>query len=262
MTVTTQRPLTTPSPPPTGPPVLPPDITAVNARRRKRRLRLLLISIVPVIAVLIVAVKLISLSVVTGSAMSQYNAGSFDASAKTSGSLLEQNFFEPWIPYFNRGVALASQEKYVRAIDDLERALELAPADRACSVSVNLALGWERLADGYAAAGSYSGATLLYQTARDVLTAAGPDCAPPQQPIDGRDPSQERDSAEGRVEEKLRQSQDAKQQQDAASGDPTDTQGKLDELKEQSDEAAGQKADGDTRGRGNDGSSGFTDKPW
>lgn len=259
--LTDNREPSTTVPPELPPPTLPP-VDGVNARRRKRRIRLLLISIIPVVAVLILAMKLLSLSVVTGAAITQYNGGAYDASAKTSGSLLEQNLFEPWIPYFNRGVALASQEKYVRAIDDLEKALALAPADRACSVSINLALGWERLADGYAAAGSYSGATLLYQTAKDVLTAAGPDCAPPQQQIDGRDPAQERDDAQGRVEEKLRQSQDAKQQQDAASGDPTDTQGKLDELKEQSDAAAGQKADGDTRGRGNQGSSGFTDKPW
>ncbi len=64
-----------------------------------------------------------------------------------------------------------------KALEYFEKALEMAPEAHRCEVIVNLSLSWERLADGYVAAGLFDGATLLYQTSLDVLQ--GENCTPP-----------------------------------------------------------------------------------
>jgi tetratricopeptide (TPR) repeat protein len=229
-----------------------------NLRQARRRLVYLLVSLPVVIALVVLAVALIRPSVVTQGALDAFDAGRYESSAEGSTSLLENNILEPWIPWFNRGDALAAQEQYTDAIDDFERALALAPADRACDVRVNLALSWERLGDIYIEGGFPQGAVLLYEQAAAVI-AAGTDCEPPEPA------GMQLDAAGPRVQEKIEEAERQRDAADAAEGDegPQTREEQLEKLEELGRRGAEDKANGDAADRGEEGgSSGFTDKPW
>lgn len=234
-----------------------PPSVAGNRRRRQLRIVLVLVSIPFVIFALAVAMKLFSLSTLAGSAISAYQSGDFVASERSSSPLLENNLFEPWIPYFNRGAALAGQQDYISAVRDFEDALPLVPEDRRCEVVLNLSLAWERLADTYAQAGYASGAALLYGAAAEVLETEGAACVPPTAP-------EELNSQFNEAVERLRgKIEAAEAARDAARPDTGEAGGDaLGELRQRGDDAAQQKADNDT-GAGEGGQQpGNTDRPW
>lgn len=225
--------------------------------RRLRRTKYLLWSLPVVVALVYVAVRLIGLSVVNQTAIDLYDAGAYDASADRSTSLLDQTLIEPYLPWFNRGDAKAAQEQYTDAIDDFERALELAPAERQCDVRVNLALSWERLGDIYAASGFPEGAKQLYSAALAVI-AEGDDCVPPEPA--GLDLAE----AGPRVQAKLDQAE-----QQAQAGDPggEEPSGGLDEQLDQLGQngQAGEQElqNGDSLDRGQEGGEpAYPAKPW
>jgi tetratricopeptide (TPR) repeat protein len=229
-----------------------------NRRRKRVRRNLLLFSLPVVAGVLVIAGWLVNLSGTTAVGLTQYQRGNYVTSADTFGGLLAINVVEKWIPYFNRGGALAADQDYIPAIDDFERALQFAPAEHRCEVIVNLSLAWERLADGYAQSGLYSGAMQLYQTSLDVLQ--GEDCTPPDEPVQGRDPGEELEIAEGRVQAKLDASEYLNEQGDT--GEPSTPEERQQQLEEQGDDAAQQQAEDDALDRGEDSQGPVTDKPW
>lgn len=225
-----------------------------------RRLRYFLWSL-PVVAALVVAAFWLFGQLVTAQeAVHRFGSGNYAASQEASEALLEPNIIEPWIPHFNRGSALAAQLDYTPAIDDFERALELAPFDRKCMVRINLALSWEMLGDQYLEAGYYQGAVLLYEAAKAVIDAAGDEC-PPQSPE-----GEQLESAEERVDGKLEQAQrwrDSAREAlggDAGSGSTEERLEQLDELGRRSE---ADKSTGEAFERGeNDSSGGYTERPW
>ena len=225
--------------------------------RRRRRTKYLLWSLPVVLGLLYVATRLMGLSITNGAALSLFDSARFESSAEKSTELLDETLIEPYIPWFNRGDAYAAQEKYTDAIDDFERALELAPAERQCDVRVNLALGWERLGDIYAVNGYPQGAVLLYETALKVISE-GEDCVPPE-------PSgEDLQAAEPRVEGKIEQSE---RQRDAAEGSQDEGSGsleeQLDELGQKSEAGEQDKATQDAADRGEQSQeSGRPTKPW
>jgi tetratricopeptide (TPR) repeat protein len=230
----------------------------LQRRRSRRRLVYLLASLPVVIALLVLAALLIRPAVVTEGALGEYDSGRYQASADRSTTLLENNILQPWLPWFNRGDALAAQEKYTDAIDDFERALALAPAERQCDVRVNLALSWERLGDIYVSGGFFQGAVLLYEQAA-VVIAAGTDCEPP-------DPAgQQLAEAGPRVQEKIEQAERQRDAQDARDGEegPQTREEQLEKLEELGQRGAEDKANGDAAERGEEGGSPrYSDKPW
>jgi len=225
--------------------------------RRRRRTRYLLLSLPVMIALVYVAVRLIGLSLVNQTALDQFDAGAYAQSEEVSTGLLDQTLIEPYLPFFNRGDAKAAQEQYTDAIDDFERALELAPAERQCDVRVNLALSWERLGDVYAAAGFPDGAKQLYQAALAVI-AEGDDCLPPEPA--GLDLAQ----AGPRVQAKLDQAEQQAQAQDPGGDDESgglDQQ--LDELGQKGQAGEQELQNGDSLDRGEEnGSPSIPAKPW
>ena len=225
--------------------------------RRRRRTRYLLLSLPVMIALVYVAVRLIGLSLVNQTALDLFDAGAYAQSEEVSTGLLDQTLFEPYLPFFNRGDAKAAQEQYTDAIDDFERALELAPVERQCDVRVNLALSWERLGDVYAAAGFPDGAKQLYQAALAVI-AEGDDCLPPEPA--GLDLAQ----AGPRVQAKLDQAEQQAQAQDPGGEDESgglDQQ--LDELGQKGQAGEQELQNGDSLDRGEEnGSPSIPAKPW
>ena len=161
--------------------------------RRTTRIVLLAVAIPLLLLCIVVSVKLASLQVVAGTAISRYEVGAYDASADTAEGLMENNLFEPWIAHFDRGTARAAAGLYNESIDDLERAFDLAPDDRRCDVALNLSLAWESLGDDYASQGQFAGAIKLYDLARAALDAAGDGCGEPAQTGNPETPNSERD---------------------------------------------------------------------
>ena len=231
--------------------------SAATRTRQRRRVKYLLISLPVVVALLVLAGMIVGPYTTNESAVRSFEYGDFDGSAGQSSRLLETNLLEDWVPWFNRGNALAAQEDYTASIDDFERALELAPEERACDVRVNLALSWERLGDIYVAGGFNQGAINLYEAAKAVIEE-GEGCDPDE-------PSGEQlEEAGPRVQAKIDDAQQRKDEADAESGQaPGSLEEQLDQLGEQEQQGAQEKADGDSAERGQgDGQSGFTEKPW
>jgi tetratricopeptide (TPR) repeat protein len=233
-----------------------------NRRLKRRRWILLLTSIPVVIALIVIATKLMSLAPTANVAIAQYDRQNFSGSATTTTSLLDYNYFEPWIPWFDRGVAYTGAEAYVDAIDNFEQALVLAPNDKKCPVVINLSLSWEKLGDAYSAAGYYAGAVLLYQTGAKVLAADGKGCPVTTPPSGGRNPNGEFQAAEGRLQSKIGSAEGARDRQANQNPSATDPQKQLNQLEQRGTGAAQDKANNDSRSRGGD-STGFgAIKPW
>ncbi|MBG6239744.1 tetratricopeptide (TPR) repeat protein [Mycetocola sp. CAN_C7] len=167
----------------------------VKAARRRSRRRMILYSLPVVLLGLFVAWKLLSMPILAERAIDAYDREQFERSAETSDALMFLNVAEDWIPYFNRGTAYAAGEAYSQATDDLAKALERAPEDRRCDVTVNLALAWELQGDSYFSAGYFVGAAKLYETARAVLEAgAAEGCFEPPPPPEESQQEEEGDT--------------------------------------------------------------------
>lgn len=226
-------------------------------RLRRRRILMFWISLPVVLLLLIAAVRLLSLAPTAQLAIDAYDAGRYVTSEQISGSLLESNVVEPYLPYFNRGDAFAADKYYGPATDNFEKALELAPLDRKCEVRLNLALAWERFGDIYVANGFYQGAVLLYKASQAVLQAAGPECDPPEK-------KQQLNDSQERIKQKIEQAQNLRdaQKPDGGNGQPNDQKQQLKDLQDQQGQAAQDKADGQAQERGKNGGGFSVDKPW
>ena len=231
--------------------------SALTRSRRRRRLVYLLISLPVIIALLVLAGRIVGPYTTNESAVRAFEYGDFAGSESESSRLLDDNLLADWIPWFNRGNALAAQEEYTAAIDDFERALEIAPEDRACDVRVNLALSWERLGDIYVAGGFPQGAINLYEAAKAVI-AEGDGCDP------DTPAGQQLAEAGPRVQAKIDEAQQRKDEADAQSGEkPGGLEEQLDQLGDQEQQGAQEKADGDSAERGQDGDRpDYTQKQW
>jgi tetratricopeptide (TPR) repeat protein len=241
---------------------------------RRRRKRLLWWSLPVVLLALATSLKLANLSLTAQDAIDAAETARFEESIAASDSLMTLNWFEPWIAYYDRGTASALAQEYNDATDDLSVALELAPADRACDVRVNLALAWEELGDIYAEGGYLRGAALLYDTALAVIQGGEEDgcfrgetqddSTPPEQPSDGSqtDAGERLENARDRIEGK----QGEVERQEGQGGgsttpeeDGADGGSPTDDLQDRGDAAEQDRRDQDADQRGG---GEYVEKPW
>ena len=171
-------------------------------RRTKVRLWLTLGGLPFAVAAIWLAASLMNLQTVTARAISYFDGAEYEQSASESGSLAANALVEQWIPYFDRGDAKIGSNDLTGAVDDFEKALELAPADQRCTVGLNLASAWELLGDNYEQAGSHAGAAQLYANAQKVLDSLGDAC---QQ--SGQDAEQQEEQQQQRLQQKQAQAQ-------------------------------------------------------
>ena len=191
-------------------------------------------------------------------AINAFDEEDYVSSVGFSTSLAENNVFEQYLPYFNRGDAYAGQQNYGPAIDDFEIALELAPLERQCDVRLNLALGWERFGDAYVEAGFYQGAVNLYAASEAVLDAAGPECDPPEN-------QEQLQESKDRVAEKKEQAEellDAQPPPEGGEDGQSEQEQQLEELQEQQEQSAQEKADDEAEQRSEENGGYYTDEPW
>lgn len=235
---------------------------------RRTRRRLFWWSLPVVLVILVLAVKLLSLQLVTDGAKEDFAAGDYEGSADRSGSLLVTNIVEPWIPYYNRGTALATFQNFTPATDDLGEALTRAPASERCMVRVNLALAWEQQGDAYRGAGYEEGAIRLYETSLAVIRDGAADGCQTDETSRALEQRDTLKNADERVQAKIDQQQpqilpqpgqdDAPGEGSSGDGDSSAEQ----KLRERGDQAAEEKAQQDAEERGRTGGGRTTDKPW
>ena len=239
----------------------PPRPTVTLSSLRKRRWIMLGASLPVVIFGLYWAFHMLGLAPIAQIAINAFDDEDYTTSAEVSSTLLGNNVFEPYLPYFNRGDAFAGQQNYGPAVDDFEIALELAPQERQCDVRLNLALGWERFGDAYVEAGFYQGAVNLYAASQAVLDAAGPECDPPEN-------QEQLQESKDRVSEKKEQAEELRDAEPPPEGgeDGEDGQSEqeqqLEELQEQQEQAAQEKADDEAEQRSEENGGYYTDEPW
>jgi tetratricopeptide (TPR) repeat protein len=223
-----------------------------DAARQRGLRRILLIASAPVVLfALVVVIWLLRPGIVLGGALDAFERGQFAESESSAGELVDQFIVEPWIPYFDRGDALVAQGEYIDAIDDFEKALELAPQDRRCMVRGNLARSWEALADQYEEAGFHEGAAQLYEAAKQVIADGAKECSGD-------------DGLSGLGEELEQKQQQAEQNSDGegTDGGSESDQDKLDELGQKDREGAQERGESDSRDGGDGTGGGGTDRPW
>ena len=123
------------------------------------RRRRLLVASLPITAIaLVLAAKLLSLSVLMGSAAGAIEDGDTQQASSALGRLSVADVVEPWKSSFARGDAAIVGSDPAAARVEFERALAAAPDDSVCVVRVNLVLTIEQLAQ---AAPDGSGGDLL-----------------------------------------------------------------------------------------------------
>ncbi|QTE28118.1 tetratricopeptide repeat protein [Pengzhenrongella sicca] len=118
-----------------------------DALRRRRRRRLLLATAPLWGTALVFGLRLITAPATVSAAGAEYDAGEYRLAAPHYARLHGFPPVERWKAYFDSGTAYYLSEQNWSALDDLERALELAPDDALCMVQTNLALANEAAGD-------------------------------------------------------------------------------------------------------------------
>lgn len=231
-----------------------------NTRRARRRLVLWAL---PIAAILLIgAAKLVAQHLVAMLAVSQYDAGDYEAALNTAQLQKYGNVVETWKPYYNTGTSLLQLDALPQAEGELREALALAPPPEQCPVRSNLAITLERQGDQAAAAGDADGARRFYLDGRSALVSADVSCAQsPTQPT--MNDTQER--LEQKLEDQQQQNQGngGDQQQDPQANPDT---GELDRLQQDARENGQERQDAidgedDFRNRGG-GPRTPVDRPW
>jgi tetratricopeptide (TPR) repeat protein len=175
-----------------------------DALRRRRRRRLLLATTPVWIAAIVLGLRLLTVPATTTAARAEYDAGEFRLAAPHYALLQGFPPVERWKAYFDSGTAYYRSEQNWEALDDLGRALELAPDEALCQVQTNLAIVNETAGDDVV-----EGAERRLVEAADVRVAlAARDAGEPYDeevldPYDEgteRDPDELEDSARGDFE--------------------------------------------------------------
>ncbi|WCC79851.1 hypothetical protein O6R08_10380 [Cutibacterium equinum] len=120
--------------------------------------------------IILLAIKFIALVAFDHLGRKSMDENKFEQ-AKTYFSLnLIANFFDPWQPHFNTGVAQFKLHDFQAAEKQFRLALDQAPDDKVCMVSLNLAVTLETRGDGLKAMGDLQGAQQLYGEASMIAT--------------------------------------------------------------------------------------------
>ena len=126
------------------------------------------------IAILVVGIILAKRLIINGSFVSAYNKGEYRADQEQE--LLDFNFPEGYIPYYNLGNAAYKQGDYNSAVSYYTEALKQYPPEkRECDIRVNLALALCNTIDFYNLDSQEKIDTALFilYKARDVLLEKG-----------------------------------------------------------------------------------------
>ncbi|MGH3349090.1 MAG: hypothetical protein ACRDPS_00380 [Nocardioides sp.] len=109
------------------------------------------------------------------------------------------NFLQPWIAHFDAGNAAYLLGENARAVAYFGEALERVPQEHECTVRINMSLTQEAIGDRARDAGDQAGAKAAYEEA--LATLKDGDC--PTKAGQGEEQSQQGESVQERLEDKL-----------------------------------------------------------
>lgn len=137
-------------------------------KRHGRLIRSVVVGVVLAVPGVVIATQLTGLA--RGNQL--WSGRDYVGATTAYGVALQVNVAEPWVAWFNRGVAHYGQRSWQQATDDFTRAAELAPDDKQCMVRLNLAWSLEAMGDELAWTGDDAGARIYWEMARDPLVEA------------------------------------------------------------------------------------------
>lgn len=144
--------------------------------RRRRRRRLMLWGAVPALVMLLAAAKLLSMTIIGGQVVAQYEHGDYEESMNTSELLKTANIIEPWKAHYDVGTNALQLGLLDAARAELERGLELASPGEQCPIRNNLGIAIERQGDAALADGDQDTARARWEEALAVVDASDPSC--------------------------------------------------------------------------------------
>lgn len=168
-----------------------------EVRRLRRRRQSLLWSSPLLVILLVVAGKLFSVPILTSHGIKQYGNDDLTGAISTFSRLQTVNVAEKWLVSFNLGTALLKDGQFDEALDELETAYALVPAQPedmsavtdpqalpACMVNTNMAVDYELKGDAVQA--EADGIVAEMTAAQEELDALGANA-----PTDGSAPDPE-----------------------------------------------------------------------
>ncbi|MGC5078100.1 hypothetical protein [Agrococcus sp. DT81.2] len=244
-------------------------MSRVLTDRQRRTLRWwLMVGLIPVaLAVLVVSTKLISVNVLSQSAIDRFEGRAYAQGAESARGLELWNWIEPWKAPFDLGVNLVMAGSLEEGRAKLEESLVLhgepTTAGRMhehCVIVASLVTAIEKQGDVAREADDRQSANDFYLLALGIIEGLPEGCRDEPLPREA-DTAEQFQAATPRIEEKL---EDASSQEGEGEGDG-EPQTPEDLLEEQNQEAQGeqqQQDQYDQDGRDEDGGGPSVDRPW
>lgn len=239
--------------------------------RQRRTLRWwLMLGLIPVaLAVLVVSTKLISVNVLSQTAMDRFEGRAYSQGAEAARGLELWNWVEPWKGPFALGVNLTMAGSLEEGRAELEESLVLhgepvtpTQVHEHCVIVASLVTAIEKQGDVAREADDTQAANGFYQEALAIIDGLPEGCLDAPLP-DEADTAAQFEAATPRIEEKIEDesSQDGEGEGEGDEGEPQTPE---EQLEEQNQEAQGEQQQQDQYDQGDQDGSGGTgvDRPW
>ena len=226
---------------------------AARGRRRRWQVGLTLLCL----ALLVVGGKWASMAAFNHAGRAAIDRTDYAGAAEWFSANKIANWFEPWKPYFNTGVALYHQQNWDGAQAEFEQALGHVPLDHRCTVALNLAWTLEAKGDALLERRDRPGATAAFAKAKSVAEDARCDKSKRASRSSGGSPTQQQEQTTERLKTKQNNASTS-EHDDTQNADEPSTEGQLKQLQQQNKNAQRQqqRKDDDSRGKGKGDSSG------
>jgi len=232
----------------------------------------LMLGLIPVaLAVVVVSAKLISVNVLSQSAIDRFEGRAYPQAAEAARGLELWNWIEPWKAPFDLGVALTMAGSLEEGRAKIEESLVLhgepvtpAQLHEHCIIVASLVTAIEKQGDVAREADDVPTANGFYREALAIVEALPDGCLDEPRP-DEADTAEQFEAAAPRIEAKIQEesSEDGDDEGDGeGDGEPQTPE---EQLEEQNQEAQGEQQQQDQydQGGGQDGSGGSgVDRPW
>lgn len=227
---------------------------AARGRRRRWQVGLTLLCL----ALLVVGGKWASMAAFNHAGRAAIDRTDYAGAAEWFSANKVANWFEPWKPYFNTGVALYHQKNWDGAQGEFEQALGRVPLDHRCTVALNLAWTLEAKGDALIDRRDRLGAAAAFARAKAVAEDARCDKSKRAANSSGGSPTQQQEQTSERLKTKQNNASKPSDQDEGKDADEPSTEGQLKQLQQQNKNAQRQqrRKDDDSRGKGKGDSSG------
>lgn len=188
-----------------------------RADRDRRLLRAVGLIVVATLLALIGG-KLAVMNLANAKGMDELARGDFASAEGSFRVNLVANWISPWRAPYNLGTALYGQGKWVQAQEQFALALETAPSDKTCVVTLNLAWSHEAEGDQLESVGEAVAAIEAWRTAEALAKDAGCSGGEAEVGDTGGSAQQLQEDTEQRTQEKAESAEAQAAAEEAAGG--------------------------------------------